>query len=192
VCDVGKPASGALQAFFGPRRLLARAAERLQCRPHGAIGLGERVFRLGEAVRGGAAFGFGLFDLIDQRPPLLGKHLWRIDQFGPLAFGLGDAGFKGGDLGERAVLAPAPGRAILGDGRQPAFGDVDLARERLRLGAHLGQSCAFVVDVAAHIGQRGLEPGGRGQGSQGLFGLANALDRLFAQCGEPGLRFTQG
>ena len=54
-----------------------------------------------------------------------------------------EARFERGKLGGSAARAFAPCAALGGDGREPAFGQLDLARERLRFRAQIGEAFAI-------------------------------------------------
>src|SRR6185437_9218765 len=84
---------------------------------------------------------------------LFGEYGRRVFEFGAFRPDLGDAGFDGGDLRGRAFPAGLP-LVLFGDDRlQPAVRQFRLARQRLRLGAHLGGEPAMALDVAADRGQ---------------------------------------
>ena len=67
--------------------------------------------------------------------------------------GFGAAGVERGDLGDRAVAALAPGLTVGPDGDEPPVGELGLARQRLRLGAHFGQFRALAFDLGADGGE---------------------------------------
>ena len=144
VGEVGEPALGAFEALLGARGLVARVAQGFQRGAGGPVGLGERVLGLGQTIGGGAARGFGGFDLADQIAALFGEELRRIGKLGALLRRLLRARLEGRDLGGGVVAALAPAVAFGADGLEPAVGKLGLARERLRLGAHLGERAALV------------------------------------------------
>ena len=84
-----------------------------------------------------------------------GEHRRRIVEFGALGCDLGDAGFDGGDLRGRALLAVLPLVALGHDRLQAAVGQFGLARQCLRFGAHLRGEPAMALDLGAN----GREPG---------------------------------
>ena len=56
--DVGEPALGALEAFLGAGQFLARGAGGFERGAGVAVGLGQRVLGLLQAIGAGAALGF--------------------------------------------------------------------------------------------------------------------------------------
>src|SRR5204862_5294399 len=69
--EVGEAALVALEALLGARRLLACARHRLQSRARAAVGLGERILALGQAIGSCAARRFSRLDLVQQGRALL-------------------------------------------------------------------------------------------------------------------------
>ena len=118
---------------------LAGGAQRFERGAGGAVGLGERVLGLGQAVGGGAAGGFGGFDLADQRAALLGEGPRRVFERARSAWPRRCASSSVAICARRARAALAPGLPVGGDRREAAVGELGLARERLRFGAHLGE-----------------------------------------------------
>src|SRR5207247_915668 len=103
--DVGEAALGAIHAFFGAGTSFAGARQRFQRNLRGTVGFRHHVFGRCKRVGGDAAGVFGRFDFADQRAALFSKYCRRIVEFGAFGFDLGDAGFDGGDLRGRALLA---------------------------------------------------------------------------------------
>src|SRR5262249_62369255 len=101
-------------------------------------------------VGGGAPRRFGVLDLADQGLALLGEGRRCISE--RRAFGLGflDARRERRDLRGGAFRSRPPAAAILGDLAEPPLGKLGLARERLRLGAHLAGLDAMTLALAAH------------------------------------------
>ena len=62
-----------------------------------------------------------------------------------------------------AVAALAPGLPVGGDGGEPAVGELGLARQRLRLGAHFGELRALAFDLGADVGELAFQVGRRRQ-----------------------------
>ena len=90
-----------------------------------------------------------------------------------------------------ADLALAPRGGVGGDGGETALGQFDLARQRLRLGPHLGEAGAIVGDPGAHGGEIGGELiGGRQLGERGG-GFFAGRAGLGKTGGEPRLRLGQ-
>ena len=139
VRDLGEPALGALEPLLGAGGVLARRAHGLERGAGGAVGLGQRVLGLRQPVGGGAAGVLRALDLADQALPARREHVRRVGQLIALARGFGGAFRDGRDLRLRAGSALVPGGALGGDRLQPALGMLGLARQRLRLGAGLGQ-----------------------------------------------------
>ena len=163
VGDVGESALGAFDALLGAGGLLAGRAERFERCADRAVAGAERVLGLGKTIGGGAAGGFGGLDLADQQAALLLEDRRRVGQRRALLLGLGAAGVERGDLGDGAVFAVAPGLPVGADGGEPAVGELGLARQRLRLGAHLGELRALAFDLGADVGELALQVGGRWQ-----------------------------
>ena len=100
---------------------------------------GQRVLGFGQTIGRGGARRFRGLHLGDQRAALFLEHRRRIGERRALLLGLGAAGVERGDLRDRAVAALAPGGAVGADGVEAAVGQLGLARQRLGLGAHLGE-----------------------------------------------------
>ena len=92
---------------------------------------------------------------------------------------------------QRAVAAIAPLLAVGGDGVEAAVGELGLAGQRLRLGAHLRGIVALDLDVGADRGELVLDLGGGRERDERRFGLLLAGARLVAAGGEPGLGFVE-
>ena len=137
--DVGEPALGALEALLGAGQFLARGAGRFERGAGVAVGFGQRVLGLGQAIRAGAPRGFRVRNLADQALAFLGENLRRVFEFGAVALGLRDALVERGDLVTRAVAALDPAGLVGGERRQAPVGQFGLAHDRLLLGAHLGE-----------------------------------------------------
>ena len=106
--DVVEPAPRAFHPLLGAGAGFARAGQRFQRDLRRAIGLGHRGFGGGQRVGGGAALGFGEFDLADQRAALFGEQHRRFVELFALGRHLGDARLDGGDLrGARPRCASA-------------------------------------------------------------------------------------
>ncbi len=91
-----------------------------------------------------------------------------------------------------AVLARGPGFAVAADLRKPPLRELGLARQRLRLGAHLGEMDAVGLDLAAHFGELRLDVGGAAQFGERAFGVGYAPRSASSRLAdEPGLRLGQ-
>ncbi len=174
VGDVGEPPLGAFDALLGAGGLLAGRAERFERGADRTVAGAERVLGLGQTIGGGAAGGFGGLDLADQQAALLLEDRRRVGQRRALLLGLGAAGVERGDLGDGAIFAVAPGLPVGADGGEPAVGELGLARQRLRLGAHLGELRALAFDLGADVGELALQVGGRRQFGEAAFGNVQA------------------
>ena len=87
----------------------------------------------------------------------------------------------------RAVVALAPGLAVGGECREAPSGNLRLARERLRLGADLGEPCPLAFNLAADGGKLRLDIRRRRQRLQGTLCLLARHGRLVAARGQPRL-----
>ena len=65
--------------------------------------------------------------------------------------------------------AVAPGLPVAADGVEPAVGELGLARQRLRLGAHLGKLRALAFDLGADVGELAFQVRRRRQFGQARF-----------------------
>ena len=106
--DIRKPALGALETLLGAGKFLARGAGCFERGARIAVGLGQRVLGLLQAVGAGAPFGLGGLHLGDQGAALFREYLRRIFQLGAIALGLGDALLERRDLGAGALLTFDP------------------------------------------------------------------------------------
>ena len=70
----------------------------------------------------------------------------------------------------RIVAALAPGLALVGDCGQPVLGELRFARDRLRLAANFGASCALARNHLVHCGELLLDLLGGAERGQRLFG----------------------
>jgi len=95
-------------------------------------------------------------DLADQRAALFGKHHRRTLKLRALRLDLGDAGIDGRELRGGACLAVLPIVALGDDRLHAAVGEFGLARERLRLGAHLRREPALALDLGTNRGEPGF------------------------------------
>ncbi len=160
--EVGEPPLDALVPLFCAHRGFA-------CRREGGMGGACRAVGLGKAVLAGRQhFGRGPprglrgLDLGDERTALCFELLRRIDEAGMLAAGLGEARLDGRGLRRGAFPPLGPGGGIGCDCGEAALGKLDLAGERLGLGAHFGEPAAVGGDGGADLREFGLQcRGGR-------------------------------
>ena len=155
--EVGEAALHRLVTLLGARRSFPRRGERVMGGAGGTIGLGERVLARGERLGGGAARAFGGFDLGDQRASLRLELGRRVDERSVLGPGFFEPRLDGRDLRRGAFPPLGPGLRLGGDRGKAPLGNLDLAGERLRFGAHLGEPNAIGGDGRAGIGELGLD-----------------------------------
>ena len=170
---------------------LAGGAERLERGAHRAVALPQHALGLLQPVAGLALGLLRLLDFADHRIALFGEQRRRVLQRHTLVAGLLAARLQRGNLRERAVAAIAPLLAVGGDGVEAAVGELGLAGERLRFGAHLRGVVALDLDVGADRGELFLDLGGGRERGERCFGLLLAGARLVAAGGEPGLGFVE-
>ena len=169
------------------RALESASSEIFAARSVSAITVLGRSQRIG----GDAAGALGGFDFVDQRAALLGKQRRCIVELGALGGHFGDAGFDGGDLRSRALLAVLPLVAFGEDRLHAAVGEFRLARQRLRLGAHLGGEAAMALDVGADGGKFGFGLKARRQLGQRRIGALMRGVGLAAVGGKAAMGFGQ-
>ncbi len=124
--------------------------------------------------------------------PASGEHVRRVRQLIALARGLGGAFRDGRDLRLRACAALVPGGALGDDRLEPALGMLGLPRQRLRLGAGLGQNRAAVRDLGARRRKLGFQRRGGLQLRRRLARFVDRRRRLVAAGGEPRARLVEG
>src|SRR6185437_2823253 len=161
----------ALEPLLGARQVLARGAGRFERGAGVAVGVGQRVFGLLQAIGAFAPGALRLGDLGDHAFAFFGEHLRRVFELGAVALGLGDALLERGDLGAGAVAAFVPAGFVAGQCRESLVGQFRLTHDRLLLGAYLGELGAFSGDVVAHGGELGFDIGGGRQRGQCALGL---------------------
>src|SRR5436309_6147643 len=137
--DVAEAALAAFEPLLRPRCVLTRRAHGFERRALRAVGFGKRVFALRQRIGGVAPRRLRGFNLADQGPALLLEHARGVREACAFALGLFDARLQRLELRRRAVVALAPGLAVGGECREAPSGNLRLARERLRLGADLGE-----------------------------------------------------
>ena len=174
VGDVGQAALGALDALLGARGLLAGRAERLERGAHGAVAGAERALGRGQAV-GGVAAG----RLPRSATSAISARRFSAKIAGASASEARSCLASALRVSSVAICAAARSRAVAprlpvgADGDEAAVGQLGLARQRLRLGAHLGELRALAVDLGADGGELVLQVGDGGSAASAVFGDAD-------------------
>ena len=150
------------------------------------------VSACGELVGGGAARRFRGLDLADQRAcasprrPRARRRGLRARSWPPRT-----------RVSRVAICEAAPSLRSLQPSRsaadlhKPPRRELRLARQRLRLGAHLGELRAVGLDLAAHVGELRLDLGGGRQSASARSASPRAVAASSRLAGEPGFRLGQ-